>query len=100
MRNDHFKRRNEAEKSRQESVNVSNVKNNSFRKSKFIFKAVDRDAREYWLKWRETDRKGKDLARECDSLTKQLDAKDKKRIHLEQQMHKIQVEQERRKAVS
>ena len=27
MRNDHFKRRNEAEKSRQESVNVSNIKN-------------------------------------------------------------------------
>lgn len=30
MRNDHFKRRNEAEKSRQESVNVSNVKNRIF----------------------------------------------------------------------
>ena len=30
MRNDHFKRRNEAEKFRQESVNVSNVKNRIF----------------------------------------------------------------------
>ena len=52
------------------------------------------------MKWRETDRKGKDLARECDSLTKQLAAKESKKINLEQQMHKIQVEQERRKAVS
>ena len=30
MRNDHFKRRNEAEKSRQSSVNVSRIKNFNF----------------------------------------------------------------------
>ena len=48
---------------------------------------------------REAERTAKDLQREQDSLVKQLGAKEQKKASLENNIHKIQYEQEQKKAV-
>ena len=52
------------------------------------------------MKLREMERKSRDLERENDTLAKQLAAKSQKKIDMEQQILKIQVNEERKRAVS
>lgn len=59
---------------------------------------VEREAHEYWMKLREMERKSRDLERENDTLAKQLAAKSQKKIDMEQQILKIQVNEERKRA--
>ncbi|CBY08721.1 unnamed protein product [Oikopleura dioica] len=59
---------------------------------------VEREAHETWLKWRETDRKGKDLERETKSLQDQLARKAELKTGLEREIHEIHVRQERKAA--
>jgi DNA primase len=66
----------------------------------FVFQKVEREAHETWLKWRETDRKGKDLERESKSLQDQLARKAELKTSLEREIHEIHVRQERKAAVS
>ncbi|CAG5088520.1 Oidioi.mRNA.OKI2018_I69.PAR.g11873.t1.cds [Oikopleura dioica] len=59
---------------------------------------VEREAHETWLKWRETDRKVKDLERESKSLQDQLARKAELKTSLEREIHEIHVRQERKAA--
>ena len=61
---------------------------------------MEREAHETWLKWRETDRKVKDLERESKSLQDQLARKAELKTNLEREIHEIHVRQERKAAVS